>query len=169
MVKVSLEYQKNVIVLIRHALRSGNKKLYDKNWNFSLKIENEILNYVKNKDNKNKIYCQKARNVIHNLRLKKFNDIVTRSEPSELSAYDIVNIEPDKVYPDLWEESKKMVMEKREIEMNKFRTENKGNGLFKCRKCGSKNTTYTSYQTRSADEPMTNFHFCMDCNNRWKS
>lgn len=41
-------------------------------------------------------------------------------------------------------------------------------GLFQCRNCGSKKTTYYSLQTRSADEPMTNFITCVVCKNRWK-
>ena len=32
----------------------------------------------------------------------------------------------------------------------------------------SKKTTYTQAQTRSADEPMTTFVTCLDCNHRWK-
>lgn len=41
-------------------------------------------------------------------------------------------------------------------------------GIFQCKKCGSKRTTYYSLQTRSADEPMTNFITCVECKNRWK-
>ena len=41
-------------------------------------------------------------------------------------------------------------------------------GLFRCGKCRSKRTTYYQMQTRSADEPMTTFVTCIDCNNRWK-
>lgn len=41
-------------------------------------------------------------------------------------------------------------------------------GIFQCKKCGSKKTTYYSLQTRSADEPMTNFITCVECKNRWK-
>ena len=41
-------------------------------------------------------------------------------------------------------------------------------GIFQCKKCHSKKTTYYSLQTRSADEPMTNFITCLNCNNRWK-
>ena len=41
-------------------------------------------------------------------------------------------------------------------------------GIFECKNCGSKKTTYYSLQTRSADEPMTNFITCIQCNNRWK-
>ena len=41
-------------------------------------------------------------------------------------------------------------------------------GIFQCKKCGSKRTTYYSLQTRSSDEPMTNFITCVECQNRWK-
>lgn len=42
-------------------------------------------------------------------------------------------------------------------------------GLFRCSKCRSRRTTYYSVQTRSADEPMTNFVTCVDCGNRWRT
>jgi len=41
--------------------------------------------------------------------------------------------------------------------------------MFKCGKCGKRETTYYQMQTRSADEPMTTFHTCTHCGNRWKS
>ena len=41
-------------------------------------------------------------------------------------------------------------------------------GAFKCRRCQSRKTTYYEMQTRCADEPMTVFVTCMNCNNRWK-
>lgn len=40
--------------------------------------------------------------------------------------------------------------------------------LFRCRKCGSKNVTFYQQQTRSADEPMTNFCNCLDCGKQWR-
>mgnify|MGYP003706627803 CR=1 FL=1 len=46
--------------------------------------------------------------------------------------------------------------------------EDVADGIFECGKCGSKKTTYYSLQTRSADEPMTNFITCVDCKHRWK-
>lgn len=41
-------------------------------------------------------------------------------------------------------------------------------GMFECGRCKSTKTTYTQKQTRSADEPMTTFVTCGNCNNRWK-
>lgn len=52
-----------------------------------------------------------------------------------------------------------------EIEIN---DKDVDDGVFQCKKCGSRKTTYYSLQTRSADEPMTNFITCINCKNRWK-
>jgi transcription elongation factor S-II len=39
---------------------------------------------------------------------------------------------------------------------------------FKCGRCGKRKCKYYQLQTRSADEPMTTFVTCINCNNRWK-
>ncbi|XP_050385092.1 transcription elongation factor TFIIS [Argentina anserina] len=39
---------------------------------------------------------------------------------------------------------------------------------FKCGRCGKRKTTYYQMQTRSADEPMTTYVTCVNCDNRWK-
>jgi transcription elongation factor S-II len=41
-------------------------------------------------------------------------------------------------------------------------------GMFTCNKCKSKKTTYFQMQTRSADEPMTTFVTCLNCEKRWR-
>jgi DNA-directed RNA polymerase subunit M/transcription elongation factor TFIIS len=40
--------------------------------------------------------------------------------------------------------------------------------LFRCRKCRSDNISYYQQQTRSADEPMTNFCKCGNCGFEWR-
>ncbi|KAI6699011.1 hypothetical protein NL676_019130 [Syzygium grande] len=39
---------------------------------------------------------------------------------------------------------------------------------FKCDRCGERKCTYYQMQTRSADEPMTTYVTCVNCNNYWK-
>jgi DNA-directed RNA polymerase subunit M/transcription elongation factor TFIIS len=41
-------------------------------------------------------------------------------------------------------------------------------GAFTCGRCKKRKTTYYELQTRSADEPMTAFITCLNCNKRWK-
>ena len=43
-----------------------------------------------------------------------------------------------------------------------------GDSILKCRKCSSTNLTTNQVQTRGADEPMTVFVNCDDCNTRWR-
>jgi len=48
------------------------------------------------------------------------------------------------------------------------RTQGAKTSLLQCRKCKGKNCSYSEMQTRSADEPMTTFAYCLDCGNRWR-
>ena len=83
-------------------------------------------------------------------------------------------IKPDKVgflsvydtFPDNWKELLN-IKSKRDKIKYELKPEAMTN-LFKCRKCGSRETSYYEVQTRSADEPMTQFITCLSCNNRWK-
>ena len=43
-----------------------------------------------------------------------------------------------------------------------------GRSLLTCRRCKGSNVDYVEKQTRSADEPMTVFATCLDCQTRWK-
>ncbi|EJW04098.1 transcription elongation factor S-II [Edhazardia aedis USNM 41457] len=40
--------------------------------------------------------------------------------------------------------------------------------MFKCSRCKQSKTTYYQLQTRSADEPMTNYITCCVCGHKWK-
>ena len=39
---------------------------------------------------------------------------------------------------------------------------------FQCGRCKQRKTRYYQMQTRSADEPMTTFVTCTNCNHKWK-
>ena len=73
----------------------------------------------------------------------------------------------------LWPEGPmaKSIVKHRELdmqrEMNKMKEDEDYEGLLTCPKCKSRKTTYYQMQTRSADEPATNFCSCA-CGYRWR-
>lgn len=96
------------------------------------------------------VYVQKALEV-H--KLVEDSKVIDKINTKQVCAKDLAFIKHTDLYP---EEKVDDVQE--EI----------SEGLFQCKRCGSKKTTYYSLQTRSADEPMTNFITCVSCKNRWK-
>jgi DNA-directed RNA polymerase subunit M/transcription elongation factor TFIIS len=40
--------------------------------------------------------------------------------------------------------------------------------LFTCNRCKKNKCTYYQLQTRSGDEPITTFVFCLECDHRWR-
>ena len=70
------------------------------------------------------------------------------------------------MFPENWQEliEKNMKKDKLKYELKPEAMTD----IFKCRKCSSRSCTYYEVQTRSADEPMTQFITCLDCNNNWK-
>ena len=93
-----------------------------------------------------------------NFKKKILEGTIKIEQISELSVYDI--------YPENWAE----LLDKK-IKRDKLKYEMKPTAMtdqFKCRKCSSRSCSYYEVQTRSADEPMTQFISCLDCGNRWK-
>jgi transcription elongation factor S-II len=93
-----------------------------------------------------------------NFKIKITNGDIDTNKISSISKYDI--------YPEIWGELLSKLAEK-----DKLRYSLKPEAMtdmFKCRKCGSRSCSYYEFQTRSADEPMTQFITCLDCNNNWK-
>ena len=93
-----------------------------------------------------------------NFKDKIVNGIIKVDDIGKLSVYDI--------YPENWTE----LLDKK-IKRDKLKYEMKPQAMtdqFKCRKCNSRSCSYYEVQTRSADEPMTQFISCLECGNRWK-
>ena len=116
-----------------------------------------------------RLYVSKIRSVYSNIsetsyiqnpdfKQKLLSGEIDPNKLDKLSVYDI--------YPDNWSE----LLDKK-IQRDKLKYEMKPTAMtdqFKCRKCGSRSCSYYEVQTRSADEPMTQFISCLDCGNRWK-
>ena len=151
------------------------------NYKISRKIEKSIYNYIINLSKEKNIQRSWSNVVFINLYRSKILSIYSNLDQNgyikndqllnnikdgtikpenvgELSVYDI--------FPDNWKEllniKSKRDKIKYELKPEAMTT------LFKCRKCGSRETSYYEVQTRSADEPMTQFITCLKCGNRWR-
>jgi transcription elongation factor S-II len=97
-------------------------------------------------------------------------DLVKRLFEKKFKSTEIVNMSPDQLWPN-GPYGKGIELKKvHDAHLQAINAEEQDSyvGMFKCGKCKSMKTTYYQMQTRSADEPMTTFVTCRNCNNRWK-
>lgn len=140
-------------------------------------IYNSTIDYA-SKNNINKswnsttfkmIYLSRIRSFYTNLKSDSYVQNLTFKERilnSEIDYKNISKLSNHEVHPLKWAD-----FIKKKIETEKLKYELKPEAMtdmFKCTKCGSRSCTYYEMQTRSADEPMTQFITCLDCNNNWK-
>jgi len=81
----------------------------------------------------------------------------------DVKSYDAVEFTKEELNPDVWGRLKAESLAKLTI-----KKETLEDGMFKCNKCKSMKTVYYQLQTRSADEPMTTYVTCTNCETRWK-
>ena len=144
-------------------------------------IEKSIYNYIIKFSKKTNIqrswdndafknlYLTKCRSIYANLDSTSYiknNNFLKNINNGKIDISNIANISIYDIFPENWKEILELKSKK-----DKLKYELKPEAMtdvFKCRKCGSRSTSYYEVQTRSADEPMTQFITCLDCNNRWK-
>ena len=123
----------------------NNSLSYAKKYNIEKNWENKTFEHI---------YKQKFVSVMLDLKNKDIN-LVHKIESKQIFSKDIAGLSPEEIFPENW----------KHVE---FVDDNVEDGIFQCKKCKSRKTTYYSLQTRSSDEPMTNFITCIECKNRWK-
>ena len=156
-----------------------DKEIKDKT--LSLRIEKGIYNYVIDVSKKKNIKRFWSNNSFKQLYLMKSQIIYSNiKKDSYIKNVNFLNriknneIEPEKIcylniydiFPENWKELIDI-----KIKKDKLKYDIKPEAMtdvFKCRKCGSRSCSYYEVQTRSSDEPMTQFITCLDCNNRWR-
>jgi DNA-directed RNA polymerase subunit M/transcription elongation factor TFIIS len=115
-------------------------------------------------------YTTKALSVLFNLKNPKNPGLIERVRSGECGLKHLVKASPADLWPELWNP----IYEK--VAAKQLRRELLGvdptkviDGPFQCSRCKGRKITYTSLQTRSADEPMTVFWYCVLCEKRWKT
>lgn len=105
----------------------------------------------------NLTYTPNAKHLVNRLRNKEFI-------PTELPKMNHRELDPIG-----WAESDRQNLEKFKLEHhNPDAMPERQEGILTCGKCKSKRVSYTSFQTRSSDEPMTIFAECIECGNKWR-
>ena len=150
------------------------------NKSLSRKIEQSIYNYMitlskeKNIQRKwnnqifYKLYHSKILSIYTNIKKDSYIQNITfidRIKNKEIDPKEIGKLSVYDIFPDNWKELLN-IKSKRDKIKYELKPEAMTN-LFKCRKCGSRETSYYEVQTRSADEPMTQFITCLKCDARW--
>ncbi|PLW33345.1 hypothetical protein PCASD_17986 [Puccinia coronata f. sp. avenae] len=113
-------------------------------------------------------YKNKMRSLIFNLRDKNNPGLREAVVSGEISASKLCVMGPQ----DMASEERK-AQDRKLAEENLFKARGAGpqqaeTDAFRCARCGQRKCTYYQMQTRSADEPMTTFVTCVNCNARWK-
>lgn len=107
-----------------------------------------------------RLYLNKYRSILSNLKRD--------AELYSMSTKEFVFCDtPSDIAHEIWSNAIASAERKRNMMVVRCEDEEE-TGLYKCAKCKSKNTSFVTLQTRSADEPMTIFITCKQCDNRWK-
>lgn len=138
------------------------------NWTIEYSNENKIIKNWKN-PKFYKLYIEKARSVLDNVDSSSYINnvnLLERIKDKEFLPHEIPFMKPESLFPDRWKDTLDAYMKKYKNAYEK--QDVVVSSLFKCFKCGKKECTFYSMQTRSADEGETVFVRCTICGNTWK-
>jgi transcription elongation factor S-II len=110
----------------------------------------------------------KYRSIMFNLKADNNPDFRRRVLLGEVRPGSLVDISPEEMASDARKLENKQIKEKALFDCERASAPKASTDQFKCGRCGQRKTTYYQLQTRSADEPMTTFVTCVNCNNHWK-
>jgi transcription elongation factor S-II len=110
----------------------------------------------------------KYRSIMFNLRAENNTDFRRRVLIGQVTPERLPDISPDEMASDARKQENLQIKEKALFDCERGAAPKATTDQFKCGRCGQRKTTYYQLQTRSADEPMTTFVTCVNCNNHWK-
>jgi DNA-directed RNA polymerase subunit M/transcription elongation factor TFIIS len=111
-----------------------------------------------------KYYSSNARRLLANMSYTMNSKVlISKIKNGHIDPYSLVKLTREELNPDIWAS-----LRSKNLEKKVFKQVVSDDGMFKCGKCKSMKTVYYQLQTRSADEPMTTFVTCTNCEARWK-
>ncbi|KAJ0753079.1 putative transcription regulator IWS1 family [Helianthus annuus] len=110
----------------------------------------------------------KYRSIMFNVKDPKNPDFRRKILFGELKPERIVELTPEEMASTERQMQNVKIKEKALFECERGGPPKATTDQFKCGRCGKRKCTYYQLQTRSADEPMTTFVTCVNCDNHWK-
>ncbi|KAL6530384.1 hypothetical protein OROHE_014737 [Orobanche hederae] len=110
----------------------------------------------------------KYRSVIFNIKDQNNPDFRRKVLVGDIEPRLILELTPEEMASDERQIENEKIKQKALFNSERAAAPKASTNEFTCGRCKKKDTTYYQMQTRSADEPMTTFVTCVNCNNRWK-
>lgn len=141
--------------------------------NIEWSIYNYTKSYCKNRYNMKilkwsdvklrRVYLRKYRHILFNKK-EIHRELENKTINVDQVAYTHHEVWKPELYKSIHDKAKQREMN---TLMYEKREQVHEDGLLVCEMCKSKKTKYIQLQTRSADEPMTVFGICMECDHHW--
>lgn len=115
------------------------------------------------------LYDISAKRTLVNLDPKSYvgnSRLLERLKEGEFKPHEIPFMTYSDLYPEKWGNMIEMAV-KREAKMLEV-DKSMATDMFRCTRCNKRQCTYYEMQTRSADEPMTQFIRCLNCGKQWR-
>jgi transcription elongation factor S-II len=113
-------------------------------------------------------YKAKFRQLHFNLKHDKNPDLRRKVLEGGIAPEELITLSPEDLASDAKREDNQRIRERKLFDAAPAASKQATTDQFQCGKCRQRQCTYYQMQTRSADEPMTTFVSCLNCNNRWK-
>ncbi|CAN1134149.1 Transcription elongation factor TFIIS [Linum perenne] len=110
----------------------------------------------------------KYRSIMFNLKDPKNPDLRRKVLLGQVNPERLVTMTPEEMASDQRQQENKQIKEKALFDCQVGGPPKATTDQFRCGRCGQRKTTYYQMQTRSADEPMTTYVTCVNCNKHWK-
>ncbi|CBI18026.3 unnamed protein product, partial [Vitis vinifera] len=110
----------------------------------------------------------KYRSIMFNIKDPNNPDLRRKVLLGEVKPDRLINMSPEEMASNQRQRENSQIKEKALFDCERGGPPKATTDQFKCGRCGQRKTTYYQLQTRSADEPMTTFVTCVNCNNHWK-
>ena len=110
----------------------------------------------------------KYRSIMFNIKDPNNPDLRRKVLLGEVKPDRLINMTPEEMASDQRQRENSQIKEKALFDCERGGPPKATTDQFKCGRCGQRKTIYYQLQTRSADEPMTTFVTCVNCNNHWK-